>query len=84
VVLTWTLPAGAVSDGAGIIIQESPALSGGGTVALSRRGTGLPRSYIAAPAPADQQVCFTVGVVVERTSGRFQLIQAGSACAIPR
>lgn len=84
VVLTWSLPAGAVSDGAGIIVRESPALSGGGTVALSRQGRGLPSTYVAAPAPAGQQVCFTVGVLVERTDGTVQLIQAGPACAIPR
>lgn len=84
VVLTWKLPGNAVSDGAGIVIRESPALSGSGTVALSRQGTGLPGSYIAAPAPAGQQVCFTVGVLVERSNGSVQLIQAGPACAIPR
>jgi hypothetical protein len=84
VVLTWALPAGAVSNGAGIIIRESPALSGSGTVALSRQSSGPPRSYVAASAPAGQQVCFTVGVVVERSNGSVALIQAGPACAIPR
>jgi hypothetical protein len=83
IVLTWVLPAGARSDGAGIIIRESPPISGDGTVALSRQG-GLPLTYIAAPATAGQQVCFTVGVLVERSDGTVQLIQAGPVCAAPR
>lgn len=83
ILLSWDLPADAQSDGAGIIIRESPALSGGGTVALSRQG-GLPHSYVAAPAPAGQQVCFMVGVLVERTTGGPTLVQTGPTCATAR
>lgn len=83
IALTWDLPPDAQSDGAGIIIRESPALVGGGTVALSRQG-GLPRSYIAEPAPTGQQVCFTVGVLVERPAAGPALLQAGPTCATAR
>jgi serine/threonine protein kinase len=83
IVLSWDLPAQAQSDGAGIIIRENPALAGGGTVALSRQG-GLPHSYVAEPAPAGQQVCFMVGVLVQRTTGGPTLVQAGPACATAR
>jgi hypothetical protein len=57
---------------AALRVRESPALSGDGTVALSRQAGAMPGTYVAAPAPAGQLVCFTVGVLAERTDGTGQ------------
>ncbi|MCO5995351.1 protein kinase domain-containing protein [Actinoallomurus rhizosphaericola] len=84
VVLTWSLPADAERDGAGIVVRRDPADGGDGITALSRTGGRLPHTSVAVPLNPGQQYCFLVGVLLQRAGGAPMLAQAGPVCATPR